>query len=104
MEEMPRAIAESGVQLSCMHDVTPMPHNGCRPPKKTYVKELTHFKLSGEINNSMINNNNNNNTLLWFQRRQKDPLKHYSGSVLNQMWTCSFVASLCLHLIQSHET
>ncbi|KAJ1268060.1 hypothetical protein BS78_07G107100 [Paspalum vaginatum] len=24
-----RAIAKSGVRLSCIHDVTPMPHNGC---------------------------------------------------------------------------
>ncbi|KAF2907078.1 hypothetical protein DAI22_12g069025 [Oryza sativa Japonica Group] len=29
-----RAIAKSGVQFSCIRDVTPMPHNGCRPPKK----------------------------------------------------------------------
>ena len=29
-----RAIAKSGVRLSCIRDVTPMPHNGCRPPKK----------------------------------------------------------------------
>jgi small subunit ribosomal protein S11 len=29
-----RAIAKSDVQLSCTRDVTPMPHNGCRPPKK----------------------------------------------------------------------
>ncbi|KAG2586577.1 hypothetical protein PVAP13_5NG586943, partial [Panicum virgatum] len=29
-----RAIAKSGVRLSCIRDVTPMQHNGCRPPKK----------------------------------------------------------------------
>ena len=29
-----RAIAKSGVRLSCIRDVTLMPHNGCRPPKK----------------------------------------------------------------------
>jgi small subunit ribosomal protein S11 len=29
-----RAIGKSGVRLSCIRDVTPMPHNGCRPPKK----------------------------------------------------------------------
>nr|AEX94784.1 ribosomal protein S11 [Trichopetalum plumosum] len=32
-----RAICRSGIRLSCIRDVTPMPHNGCRPPKKRYV-------------------------------------------------------------------
>nr|YP_009922039.1 ribosomal protein S11 [Torreya jiulongshanensis]QMS50589.1 ribosomal protein S11 [Torreya jiulongshanensis] len=32
-----RAIAKSGVLLSYIRDVTPMPHNGCRPPKKRRV-------------------------------------------------------------------
>nr|CUR04107.1 rps11 [Acacia lineolata subsp. lineolata] len=29
-----RAIRRSGILLSFIRDVTPMPHNGCRPPKK----------------------------------------------------------------------
>lgn len=29
-----RAIHRSGILLSYVRDVTPMPHNGCRPPKK----------------------------------------------------------------------
>nr|QHN54976.1 ribosomal protein S11 [Anchomanes hookeri] len=29
-----RAIRRSGILLSCLRDVTPIPHNGCRPPKK----------------------------------------------------------------------
>nr|YP_009229511.1 ribosomal protein S11 [Aquilaria sinensis]YP_009459470.1 ribosomal protein S11 [Aquilaria yunnanensis]YP_009562094.1 ribosomal protein S11 [Aquilaria malaccensis]YP_009672596.1 ribosomal protein S11 [Aquilaria crassna]YP_009993173.1 ribosomal protein S11 [Aquilaria beccariana]YP_009993353.1 ribosomal protein S11 [Aquilaria microcarpa]YP_009993442.1 ribosomal protein S11 [Aquilaria rostrata]YP_009993531.1 ribosomal protein S11 [Aquilaria subintegra]YP_010427377.1 ribosomal protein S11 [Aq len=29
-----RAIYQSGIVLSFIRDVTPMPHNGCRPPKK----------------------------------------------------------------------
>ncbi|KAL2940296.1 30S ribosomal protein S11 chloroplastic [Bienertia sinuspersici] len=29
-----RAIRRSGILLSFVRDVTPMPHNGCRPPKK----------------------------------------------------------------------
>nr|YP_010974718.1 ribosomal protein S11 [Korthalsella rubra]WNR57295.1 ribosomal protein S11 [Korthalsella rubra] len=29
-----RAIRRSGILLSFVQDVTPMPHNGCRPPKK----------------------------------------------------------------------
>jgi small subunit ribosomal protein S11 len=32
-----RAIQRSGVILKFLHDVTPMPHNGCRPPKKRRV-------------------------------------------------------------------
>nr|YP_009113624.1 ribosomal protein S11 [Ceratozamia hildae]AFM54228.1 Rps11 [Ceratozamia hildae]AFR13800.1 ribosomal protein S11 [Ceratozamia hildae]BAR93494.1 ribosomal protein S11 [Ceratozamia hildae] len=32
-----RAIHRSGVLLSFVRDVTPMPHNGCRPPKKRRV-------------------------------------------------------------------
>ncbi|THU43416.1 hypothetical protein C4D60_Mb00t12750 [Musa balbisiana] len=30
-----RAIRRSGILLSFVRDVTPMPHNGCRPPKQT---------------------------------------------------------------------
>nr|YP_009111608.1 ribosomal protein S11 [Erodium gruinum]AHH80619.1 ribosomal protein S11 [Erodium gruinum] len=29
-----RAICKSGVRLHLIRDITPMPHNGCRPPKK----------------------------------------------------------------------
>lgn len=32
-----RAIRSSGIILSFVRDVTPMPHNGCRPPKKRRV-------------------------------------------------------------------
>lgn len=32
-----RAIRRSGMLLSFVRDVTPMPHNGCRPPKKRRV-------------------------------------------------------------------
>nr|YP_009556293.1 ribosomal protein S11 [Simmondsia chinensis]QBC70142.1 ribosomal protein S11 [Simmondsia chinensis]QBC72628.1 ribosomal protein S11 [Simmondsia chinensis] len=32
-----RAIRRSGILLSFVRDVTPMPHNGCRPPKKRHV-------------------------------------------------------------------
>nr|USG97988.1 ribosomal protein S11 [Pilea alpina] len=32
-----RAIRRSGLLLSFIRDVTPMPHNGCRPPKKRRV-------------------------------------------------------------------
>lgn len=33
-----RAIRRSGILLSFIRDVTPMPHNGCRPPKKDVCK------------------------------------------------------------------
>nr|YP_010377635.1 ribosomal protein S11 [Diplopterygium chinense]QYC92997.1 ribosomal protein S11 [Diplopterygium chinense] len=32
-----RAIRRSGIIMSFVRDVTPMPHNGCRPPKKRRV-------------------------------------------------------------------
>ncbi len=32
-----RAITAAGVQVTHIRDVTPMPHNGCRPPKKRRV-------------------------------------------------------------------
>jgi small subunit ribosomal protein S11 len=32
-----RAIDAAGVKVTIIHDMTPMPHNGCRPPKKRRV-------------------------------------------------------------------
>ncbi|MHB8418700.1 MAG: 30S ribosomal protein S11 [Myxococcales bacterium] len=32
-----RAIASSGLKVSEIRDVTPIPHNGCRPPKRRRV-------------------------------------------------------------------
>ncbi len=32
-----RALANSGIEISMIKDVTPLPHNGCRPPKKRRV-------------------------------------------------------------------
>jgi len=32
-----RAIANCGVKLTMIKDVTPIPHNGCRPPKRRRV-------------------------------------------------------------------
>ena len=29
-----RAVAASGIEVRSIRDVTPIPHNGCRPPKK----------------------------------------------------------------------
>jgi len=32
-----RAIANSGLKITQIRDVTPIPHNGCRPPKRRRV-------------------------------------------------------------------
>ncbi len=32
-----QALAGAGLQISSIRDVTPIPHNGCRPPKKRRV-------------------------------------------------------------------
>lgn len=32
-----RALAAAGIQVTHIKDVTPIPHNGCRPPKKRRV-------------------------------------------------------------------
>ena len=32
-----RALQATGLQISVIRDVTPIPHNGCRPPKRRRV-------------------------------------------------------------------
>jgi|SRR5665647_2041080 small subunit ribosomal protein S11 len=32
-----RALSQSGLEISMIKDITPLPHNGCRPPKKRRV-------------------------------------------------------------------
>ena len=32
-----RALAAAGIEVKTIRDVTPMPHNGCRPPKRRRV-------------------------------------------------------------------
>ena len=36
-ESAVRALAASGMHVKSIRDVTPIPHNGCRPPKKRRV-------------------------------------------------------------------
>jgi len=36
-ESAMRAIHNSGVEITEINDVTPLPHNGCRPPKRRRV-------------------------------------------------------------------
>ena len=33
-ESAVRALATAGLEITAINDVTPVPHNGCRPPKK----------------------------------------------------------------------
>jgi len=32
-----RALAVAGLEVTSIRDVTPLPHNGCRPPKRRRV-------------------------------------------------------------------
>ena len=32
-----RSISQAGIQVTLIRDVTPLPHNGCRPPKRRRV-------------------------------------------------------------------
>ena len=32
-----RSLSQNGIEVSTIKDVTPLPHNGCRPPKKRRV-------------------------------------------------------------------
>lgn len=32
-----RSIQGSGLEISAIRDITPVPHNGCRPPKRRRV-------------------------------------------------------------------
>ena len=32
-----RALAQAGLEITMIKDVTPIPHNGCRPPKRRIV-------------------------------------------------------------------
>ncbi|HPN85294.1 MAG TPA: 30S ribosomal protein S11 [Victivallales bacterium] len=36
-ESAVRGIAASGLEITALQDVTPVPHNGCRPPKRRRV-------------------------------------------------------------------
>lgn len=32
-----RSVAQNGIEVTSIKDITPIPHNGCRPPKKRRV-------------------------------------------------------------------
>jgi len=44
-----RAINQAGIRVSSIRDSTPIPHNGCRPPKRRRVQGVLGFGL--EIRN-----------------------------------------------------
>ena len=46
-----RTIHNSGIEVSEIVDITPMPHNGCRPPKKEeeYNFNLTNLRQWQDI-------------------------------------------------------
>ena len=59
-----RAIQAAGLEITLIKDVTPIPHNGCRPPKKRRVqlvqcsrialRNMNRMMLSPECNESEI--------------------------------------------------
>ncbi|KAK1288402.1 hypothetical protein QJS10_CPB19g00802 [Acorus calamus] len=49
-----RAIRRSGILLNFICDVTPMPHNGCGPPKNSTCVEIRIELILRKINYSMI--------------------------------------------------
>ncbi len=36
-ESAVRGIASVGIEVTCIRDITPVPHNGCRPPKRRRI-------------------------------------------------------------------
>ncbi len=36
-EQAMRAVANAGMRIAFIRDITPIPHNGCRPPKRRRV-------------------------------------------------------------------
>ena len=49
-----RALAAAGLEVTAIRDVTPVPHNGARPPKTSpciITNRYTAFRLRGSIAN-----------------------------------------------------
>ena len=42
-----RALQAAGLEVKLIKDVTPIPHNGCRPPKRSRVLSLNSTELVG---------------------------------------------------------
>lgn len=43
-----KTAAHSGFKLNFIRDVTPLPHNGCRPPKRRRLKRKNHWERERE--------------------------------------------------------
>lgn len=41
-----RSLSQNGIEISSIKDVTPMPHNGCRPPKREGYKFLSTLRIN----------------------------------------------------------
>src|SRR5918993_1619976 len=42
-----RSLQAAGLEVTAIRDVTPIPHNGCRPPKRRRVEEATRAPNAG---------------------------------------------------------
>ena len=49
-----RALAAAGLEVTAIRDVTPVPHNGCRPPKRRRVI-FNNNSTQGSFRGSIIN-------------------------------------------------
>jgi hypothetical protein len=47
-ESAVRALSTAGIEVRAIKDVTPIPHNGCRPPKKRRVLRTIRSPVSGK--------------------------------------------------------
>ena len=50
-----RTIHNAGIEVTEIIDVTPLPHNGCRPPKKRRVSFLITFKKGELLSKECLN-------------------------------------------------
>ena len=50
-----RTIHNAGIEVTEIIDVTPLPHNGCRPPKKRRVEFLIIFKKGELLSKECLN-------------------------------------------------
>src|SRR6202020_8240 len=53
-----RALATTGIQVRSIRDVTPMPHNGCRPPKRRRVEVINPDRDEARPSRKTLDNRN----------------------------------------------
>ena len=49
MKQLLRAIQAAGLEIVLIRDITPVPHNGCRPPKKRRDLNIIRIYLQKSI-------------------------------------------------------